>query len=101
MKFASIEIGNYKIYYNEIKREFEIYNVYGKKITTCKNFDTAKDYVNLLIDGKDCDVSEMEIMEEVKRLNNIVEPQRTPANRSSILHTRLAEETRKLLGKEK
>ena len=97
MNSASIEIGRYKIYYNEKDDIFDIYEVNSKFIGSYKGFDNARAKIKQLNDDD-------EINSEINRLNNIKEPERDrswkssfPANSNSVLHTPLSQKTKELL----
>lgn len=99
---ASLEIGNYRIEHNLKTGRFDLYKK-GEKdkwisltnATACKNLVIALNKN----EGKEEDVIDKAITDELKRLNDIKEPR--PANRNSLLETPLAKITRELLGKEK
>lgn len=95
MEFASITLGNYKIELNEKNNVFNIIDLRTNKVKiSCTTPNAAMSIVDAL--NKDD-----EILAEVNRLNNIKEPERSPANRSSLLYEPIAKKTRELLGKEK
>lgn len=99
---ASIEIGNYIIEHNTETNRFDLYKK-GEKdkwisftnATACKNLVMALNKN----EGKEEEVIDKAITDELKRLNAIQEPR--PANRNSILESNLAKITRELLGKER
>lgn len=90
---VNIEIGRYKVYYNEEEKTFDIYEVTGRLVKQCNSITSAK---NIMIELNNDD----EIFEETRKLNRIREPERTPANSSSRLNTPIARAVRELLGKE-
>ena len=93
---AYIEVGRYRIYHDEKKGIFEIYEVIGKKIDSFNNIIDAKNKVEKLNEE---DEKIIELNAKADELNAIKEPR--PANRNSILESPLAKATRELLGKEK
>ena len=98
----SLEIGNYIIEHNTETNRFDLYKK-GEKdkwisftnATACKNLVMALNKN----DGKEEDVIDKAITDEIKRLNAIEEPR--PENRNSLLESPLAKATRKILGKDR
>ena len=101
MNFKTIEIGRYKIYYNEETDKYDIYDVYGRFMVSCTHFDTANQLVGLLRKDASVNKNDADIIDEANRINEIKEPHREPANRSSILNSDIAKMTRDLMSKYK
>ncbi len=85
----------YKVYKN--KDKFDIINVYGKKIVSCTNENTANEVAKLLDNDIPVTEDDIEIINRASELNEIKE--RRPANDNSLLNSRIARTTRELLGK--
>lgn len=91
----------YRIYQNEETDKYDIYDVYGRYIVSCNNPKTAEEVKKLLINDSPVKKDDVDIMDEVNRINDIKEPYREPANRNSILNTPIAEKVRDLMSKYK
>lgn len=87
-------MNRYKYYYNKETKAYDIYEVTSRYVTSCPTEKSASETIELLKKHDD-------ILEEMRRLNSIVEPERIPANRNSILETPLAKATREILKREK
>lgn len=98
---ASLEIGNYKIEHNMKTGRFDIYKKGVGFIISCLTPTACRQVVIALNnnEGKEEEVIDKAIIDELNRLNAIQEPR--PANRNSILESNLAKITRELLGKER
>ena len=98
---ASIEIGNYKIEHNLKTGRFDLYKKGVGFIISCLTPTACRQVVIALNknEGKEEEVIDKAITDEIKRLNAIEEPR--PANRNSILESELSKITRELLGKGK
>ena len=83
-----MQIGRYKSYFNEETKLYDIYEVYGKYIVSCTSEIETKNVMILLENNTDKD-----IIRECNRLNKIQEP----ANRSSVLHTPIANKVRDII----
>lgn len=94
---ASLEIGNYIIEHNLKTGRFDLYKI----IISCLSPTACRQVVVALNnnEGKEEEVIDKAIIDELNRLNAIQEPR--PANRNSILESNLSKITRQLLGKEK
>ena len=102
---AYIEVGRYRIYHDEKKGVFEIYEVIGKKIDSFNNIIDAKNKVEKLNEE---DEKIIELNAKANELNAIKEPERDrrwknimPVNDNFALNSSIAKATRELLGKEK
>lgn len=87
-------MNRYKYYYNKETKVYDIYEVTSRYVTSSPTEKSANETIKLLKKHDD-------ILEEVRRLNNIVEPEKIPANRNSILESPLAKATREILKREK
>lgn len=98
---ASLEIGNYRIEHNLKTGRFDIYKKGVGFIISCLTPTACRQVVVALNnnEGKEEEIIDKAITDELKRLNDIKEPR--PANRNSLLETPLAKITRELLGKGK
>lgn len=98
---ASIEIGNYRIEQNLKTGRFDLYKKGVGFIISCLSPTACRQVVIALNknEGKEEEVIDKAITDELKRLNAIEEPR--PVNRSSILNSDIAKITRELLGKTK
>lgn len=98
---ASLEIGNYKIEHNMKTGRFDIYKKGVGFIISCLTPTACRQVVIALNknEGKEEEVIDKAILDELNRLNAIQEPR--PANRNSILESNLSKITRELLGKDR
>ena len=98
---ASIEIGNYKIEHNLKTGRFDLYKKGVGFIISCLTPTACRQVVIALNknEGKEEEVIDKAIIDELNRLNAIKEER--PANRNSILESELSKITRELLGKGK
>ena len=98
---ASIEIGNYIIEHNLKTGRFDIYKKGVGFIISCLSPTACKQVVIALNknEGKEEEVIDKAITEELKRLNAI--PENRPANINLRLNSPLSIATRELLGKNK
>lgn len=98
---ASLEIGNYIIEHNLKTGRFDLYKKGVGFIISCLTPTACRQVVVALNknEGKEEEVIDKAIIDELNRLNAIKEER--PANRNSILESNLAKITRELLGKEK
>lgn len=98
---ASIEIGNYRIEHNMKTGRFDLYKKGVGFIISCLTPTACRQVVIALNknEGKEEEVIDKAIIDELNRLNAIKEER--PANRNSILESELSKITRELLGKGK
>ncbi len=98
---ANIEIGNYRIEYNLKTGRFDLYKKGVGFVVSCSTPTACRQVVIALNknEGKEEEVIDKAILEELKRLNDIEEPR--SANCNSFLNSDLAKATRELLGKGK
>lgn len=107
---ASLEIGNYVIEHNMKTGRFDVYKKGVGFIISCLSPTACRQVIIALNqnEGKEEEVIDKAILDEIERLNSIKEPIRDrkwknilPANDNSLLNTPLAKATRELLGKQK
>lgn len=98
---ASLEIGNYIIEHNLKTGRFDLYKKGVGFIISCLTPTACRQVVVALNknEGKEEEVIDKAIIDELNRLNAIKEER--PANRNSILESNLAKITRELLGKDR
>ena len=98
---ARLEIGNYIIEQNLKTGRFDLYKKGVGFIISCLTPTACRQVVVALNknEGKEEDVIDEAITNELKRLNTIKEER--PANRNSILESPIAKATRELLQKQK
>lgn len=98
---ASLEIGNYIIEQNLKTGRFDLYKKGVGFIISCLSPTACRQVVIALNknEGKEEEVIDEAITNELKRLNAIKEER--PVNRNSILESPIAKATRELLQKQK
>lgn len=98
---TAIEIGNYRIEHNLKTGRFDVYKKGVGFIISCLTPTACRQVVIALNknEGKEEEVIDKAITDELKRLNDI--PENRPANSNLRLNSPLAIATRELLGKNK
>lgn len=98
---SSIEIGNYIIEHNLKTGRFDLYKKGVGFVVSCSTPTACRQVVIALNknEGKEEEVIDKAIIDELNRLNAIKEER--PANCNSFLNSDLAKKTRELLGKDR